>query len=164
MPRRKVLSAVDRDALQAIPDDDAELIRRYTFSESDLALIRMRRGEANRLGFAVQLCLLRYPGMALSREQSVSDSLIHWVARTLWMDSSVWHDYARRDETRREHYQTLLAYLQLKPFGLSSFRLLIGTLTELGLQTDKGILLAAHALDHLRNEKTVIHTCTLRAP
>ena len=156
MPRRTVLSAAERNALQAIPDDQGELIRRYTFSESDLALIRMRRGEANRLGFAVQLCLLRFPGMALSREQAVSDSLIHWVARTLWMDSSVWHDYARRDETRREHYQTLLAYLQLKPFGLSSFRLLIGTLTELALQTDKGILLAAHALDHLRNEKTVI--------
>lgn len=156
MPRRTVLSAAERTALQAIPDDDGELIRRYTFFESDLALIRMRRGDANRFGFAVQLCLLRFPGMALSREQAVSDSLINWVARTLWMDSSVWHDYARRDETRREHYQTLLAYLQLKPFGLSSFRLLIGTLTELALQTDKGILLAAHALDHLRNEKTVI--------
>ncbi|MEO6878613.1 MAG: DUF4158 domain-containing protein, partial [Gemmatimonadaceae bacterium] len=36
-----------------------ELIRHYTFSEADLSLIRQRRGDANRLGAAVQLCLLR---------------------------------------------------------------------------------------------------------
>lgn len=35
------------------------LIRYYTFNESDLSLIRQRRGDASRLGFAVQLCLLR---------------------------------------------------------------------------------------------------------
>ncbi|WP_428997391.1 DUF4158 domain-containing protein, partial [Pseudomonas aeruginosa] len=36
--------------------------RHYTFSESDLSIIRQRRGPANRLGFAVQLCYLRFPG------------------------------------------------------------------------------------------------------
>ena len=44
---------------------DDELIRHYTFSEIDLASIRQRRGNHNRLGFAVQLCYLRYPDLAL---------------------------------------------------------------------------------------------------
>ena len=30
-------------------------------SEADLAAVSVRRNAANRLGFAVQLCLLRYP-------------------------------------------------------------------------------------------------------
>ncbi|MGR9727026.1 DUF4158 domain-containing protein, partial [Escherichia coli] len=42
-----------------------QCLRYYTFNDSDLSLIRQRRGDANRLGFAVQLCLLRYPGYAL---------------------------------------------------------------------------------------------------
>lgn len=66
MPRRSILSTNDRASLSALPDTKDEFIRRYTFSESDLSLIRQRRGDANRLGFAVQLCLLRYPGHGLS--------------------------------------------------------------------------------------------------
>jgi TnpA family transposase len=61
MPRRSILSAADRSCLLALPDTEDELIRHYTFSEADLSLIRQRRGDANRLGVAVQLCLLRFP-------------------------------------------------------------------------------------------------------
>ena len=53
MPRRSILSAAERDGLLALPDSDDELIRKYTFSQADLSLIRQRRGDANRLGFAV---------------------------------------------------------------------------------------------------------------
>ncbi|MDT4811277.1 Tn3 family transposase ISPa38 [compost metagenome] len=66
MPRRTVLSTTERESLLALPDTDEELIRHYTFNESDLALIRQRRGAANRLGFAVQLCYMRYPGIMLA--------------------------------------------------------------------------------------------------
>ncbi|RMR22439.1 DUF4158 domain-containing protein, partial [Pseudomonas syringae group genomosp. 3] len=54
MPRRSILSASERDTLLALPDSQDDLIRYYTFNESDLSLIRQRRGDANRLGFAVQ--------------------------------------------------------------------------------------------------------------
>ena len=59
MPRRSILSAADRESLLALPDDRDDLIRRYTLSPSDIPIIRQRRGAANRLGFAVQLCYLR---------------------------------------------------------------------------------------------------------
>ena len=65
MPRRSILSAAERESLLALPDTKDELIRHYTFSESDLSIIRQRRGPANRLGFAVQLCYLRFPGVIL---------------------------------------------------------------------------------------------------
>ena len=65
MPRRYILTASERAGLVAIPTDETALIRLYTLSEQDLSVIKQRRGDANRLGFAVLLCCLRYPGYAL---------------------------------------------------------------------------------------------------
>jgi len=46
-----------------------------------LALIRQRRGAANRLGFAVQMCLLRDPGYALASDTALPDPVLHWIAK-----------------------------------------------------------------------------------
>ena len=156
MPRRSILSATDRESLLALPESDDELIRHYTFSETDLALIRLRRGDANRFGFAVQLCLLRYPGHALAADREVSDVLIRWVAAELRLDTAVWKDYGKRAETRREHLLTLRAYLELTAFTRSEFRRLVRTLTDTALQIDKGIVLSTRAVEFLRQHKIVI--------
>ena len=66
MPRRSILSATERESLLALPDAKDELIRLYTFNDADLSRIRQHRVAANRLGFAVQLCYMRYPGIALT--------------------------------------------------------------------------------------------------
>ena len=73
MPRRLILSATERDTLLALPESKDDLIRYYTFNDSDLSLIRQRRGDANRLGFAVQLCLLRYPDYALGTDSELPE-------------------------------------------------------------------------------------------
>ena len=52
MPRRSILSAAERESLLALPDNRDDLIRRYTLSESDLSVIRQRRGAARRSGQA----------------------------------------------------------------------------------------------------------------
>jgi hypothetical protein len=39
MPRRSILSAAERDNLLPMPDAKDELIRHYTFSETDLSII-----------------------------------------------------------------------------------------------------------------------------
>jgi len=50
MSRRSVLSATELASLLALPDTQDDLIRHYSFNESDWALIRQRRSDANRLG------------------------------------------------------------------------------------------------------------------
>jgi TnpA family transposase len=69
MPRRSILTTAERAGLLAIPESREELIRQYTFSDQDLSIIRQRRGPANRLGFAIQLCYLRHPGTVLGVEE-----------------------------------------------------------------------------------------------
>ena len=156
MPRRSMLTAADRENLLSLPQSDDELIRHYTFSETDRALIRLRRGDANRLGFAVQLCLLRFPGHAMAADREVPDMLIHWVAKELWLDTSVWEDYGERAETRREHLLTLRAYLELAAFTRAEFRRLVRELTDTALQIDKGIVLATRAVEIMRQRQVVI--------
>jgi hypothetical protein len=67
----------------------------YTFSEPDLSLIRQRR-DANRLGVAVQLCLLRFPGQGLLPDAAVPMPLLQWIGRQLRIDPSCWPQYAER--------------------------------------------------------------------
>ncbi|WJM89021.1 Tn3 family transposase [Pseudomonas brenneri] len=161
MPRRSILSASERDTLLALPDSQDDLIRYYTFNESELSLIRQRRGDANRLGFAVQLCLLRYPGYALASDSVLSDPVIEWVARQVQAAPESWAKYGERDVTRREHAHELRTYLGLLPFGLSDFRALVRELTDLAQQTDKGLLLAGQALESLRQQKRILPTLTV---
>lgn len=39
MPRRSILSATERESLLALPDAKDELIRHYTFNETDLSFV-----------------------------------------------------------------------------------------------------------------------------
>ena len=158
MPRRSILSAAERISLLALPDTEDELIRHYTFSEADLSLIRQRRGDANRLGIAVQLCLLRFPGHGLLPDASVPSPLLQWISRQLCTDPGCWSQYAEREETRREHLLELRAYLGMQPFGLAHFRQAVHAATELAVQTDKGIVLAVSVIDALRHRHTILPT------
>ncbi|PWE52367.1 hypothetical protein DEM27_31495 [Metarhizobium album] len=48
-----------------IPVDEDSFIRHYLLSSADRLEIELRRRNHNRLGFAIQLCLMRYPGRML---------------------------------------------------------------------------------------------------
>jgi hypothetical protein len=63
--RRQQLSEAQITALLDPPTDQRELGRHYTLFAADLAAIRRCRGDCNRLGRALMLCYLRYPGRPL---------------------------------------------------------------------------------------------------
>ena len=125
MPRRSLLSDTERDSLLVLPQSQDDLIQQYSFTDADLALIRQRRGAANRLGFAVQMCLLRYPGYALASDTALPDSVLHWIAKQVRSDAGAWPEYGEREKTRNEHLHELRAYLGLSVFGLPDFRKLV---------------------------------------
>ena len=90
MPRRNLLTPAERNSLMAFPTTDDELSQHYTLTEPDLSLIRQRRGSRNRLGFAVQLCYLRYPGFALPTDAEPPASLLSIVGRQLRIEPDIW--------------------------------------------------------------------------
>ena len=66
MARRTILTGRQRSALFSLPQLEADLLRHYTLSDEDLQHIEARRRPRNKLGFALQLCVLRYPGRLLA--------------------------------------------------------------------------------------------------
>ena len=130
MPRRSLLTPAERASLLAFPTTDDELIRHYTFSEFDLASIRQRRGNHNRLGFAVQLCYLRYPGLALPTQGEPPAPLLAFIGRQLHIEPDSWPQYAKRPGTRREHLAELQAWLNLRTFSAADHRRFVEGVTS----------------------------------
>ena len=153
MPRRSLLTPAERASLLAFPTTDDELIRHYTSSEFDLASIRQRRGNHNRLGFAVQLCYLRYPGFALPTQGEPPALLLAFIGRQLHIDPDSWPQYAKRLETRREHLAELQAWLNLTTFSAADHRRFVEQLAGPAQQTDRGIVLAEALVERLRQQR-----------
>lgn len=136
MPRRSILSAAERESLLALPDSKDDLIRHYTFNDTDLSIIRQRRGPANRLGFAVQLCYLRFPGVILGVDELPFPPLLKLVADQLKVGVESWNEYGQREQTRREHLSELQTVFGFRPFTMSHYRQAVQMLTELAVATD----------------------------
>ena len=156
MPRRSILSAAERESLLAPPDDPNDLIRHYTLSETDLSVIRQRRGAANRLGFAVQLCYMRYPGVILGAGEQPFAPLLGLVARQLKVSPECWAEYGQRDQTRREHLVELQAVFGFRSFTMRHYRPAVHDLDDLAWQTDKGVVLAGSLVANLRRQSILL--------
>jgi len=156
MPRRSILSAAERESLLALPDNRNDLIRRYTLSESDLSTTRQRRGAANRLGFAVQLCYLRFPGIVLGVDQPAVSSTADLVAGQLKIPVEHWAEYGDRAQTRREHLVELQTVFGFRPFTTGHNRIAVQELTETAMQTDNGVVLATSLIEMLREQAILL--------
>lgn len=135
MPRRTILLDAELTSLLAPPDTEAELIHRYTFSDADLAIIAQHRGPANRLGFAVQLCYMRYSGVVLAAGD-VPPTLFRRVATQLKLSPEHWTAYGKREQTRRQRLVELQAVFGFQPFGKRHYRSAVHNLEELAWKTD----------------------------
>jgi hypothetical protein len=156
MPRRILLSAEARSRLFGIPTERAEMARHYVPDTVDLALVRARRRAVNRLGFAVQLCLLRHPGMGLRPGEQPPGPMIAFVAEQLDVPSAAFADYAVRDQTRREHAAELAAAMRLRSFRLADWRACLQVGAEAAWATDRGEPIVAAMLAHLQPEGVVV--------
>ena len=161
MALRELLSSAQREAFEAVPLDRAALIEPYVLSDQDLSLIRRRRGAQNRLGLAVQLALLRYPGRALLPDETPPAELLTFLARQLGLSPGAWAGNAERDETRREHLAELQLHYGLRSFGIEQYRSLATWLMPTALQTNRGVALVRAGIDELRR-RTASSTSTER--
>lgn len=111
MGKRKLLKAQDRRKLFDAPADEDSLIRHYSLSPADRLEVGLRRREHNQLGFAVQLCLMRYPGRVLAADETPPRAMLKYIAEQIGADAGTFALYARREETRRDHIARLMIYL-----------------------------------------------------
>ena len=156
MPRRELLTAAHREALLTFPDEEENLLRYYVLSVRDLAAIRQHRGDHDRLGFAVQLCYLRHPGRVLAENETPPATLLGMVATQLQVHPALWDEYARRDETRREHLIELQHLYGFQPFTSRKYREIAQALIPLADQTHQAMVLVRSVIDQLRSKQVII--------
>src|SRR6516225_6052371 len=104
MSRHSILSNAQREAILTAQFDldEREVARYWTLSDHDLLRIDRRRRDFNCFGFAVQLCLLRFPGWPPKRRDRVPLPLLLYVAEQLGIQTDNIEEYLRRQPTRSE--------------------------------------------------------------
>ena len=142
MAKRTLLKIQDRHELFDIPTDEDSLIRHYSLSPADRLEIELRRRKQNQLGFAVQLCLMRYPGRTLLPNEVPPPMLLNYIAEQINGDPRLFNLYATREETRREHIGHLQRYLELRSATAEDRRAALRAGIEAASQTDKGLPIA----------------------
>ncbi len=125
MARRQLLTEEERRLLFGVPSDSDTLTRLYSLTRSDRELLAARRGNANRLGFAVQLALLRHPGMSLAHMEEPVDPLVAWLVERLDIPAAVFAKYAGRTQTMTDHARNLAAALGLRPASAADLPFMI---------------------------------------
>lgn len=116
MAHRTVLTKRQRDALFALPTDRASLEYHYTLADDDIEYVKTRRRPKNQMGFALQLCALRYPGRLLKPGEVIPEAVSSYLAAQLGLQPEDLLPYAVRDVTRREHLGALRKIYSYKRF------------------------------------------------
>lgn len=117
MPRRHILTERQRSALFDLPTDELSLLRLYTLGDDDLGHIQERRRPENRLGVALQLCALRYPGRALAPGEVIPHEVLSFIGAQLGVPADALLTYASRRQTRQEHMEALREIYGYKTFA-----------------------------------------------
>ena len=107
MPRRNILTARQRAALFDLHTDEASLLQHYTLADDDIEHVRERRRPENQLGFALQLCALRYPGRLLGSGEVIPGEALNFIGAQLGITGDALLTYAARRQTRQEHLVAL---------------------------------------------------------
>ena len=156
MAHRRLLTDEERQALLGIPLDGDGMARCFTLSRADQELVAGRRRDANRIGFAVQLALLRYPGIALAQLEQPVEPLVQWLAKQLEIPAAPFAGYAQRPQTMTDHGRLLATILGLRPPGNSDLPLMIEAAAQAAWSTDRGLPIAAAVVCALRTANIIL--------
>lgn len=156
MARRRLLSIEAWKQLLAPPTDEREMVRQYTLSRDDLALIRSKRTDTTQLGFAMQLLYLRCPGRVLAATEIPPAPIIAFVARQLGIRRGALSGYGRRDQTRRQHLAELMNLFGYRAFDNARFSDLVAWLTPAAQIDRRPGRLISLALEELRQRRILL--------
>src|SRR6266571_1781591 len=151
------LTTADHDRLNRfpaqIPDEDLRAF--FLLSDADQTAINHQREDATRLGFALQLCALRYLGFAPDELTTTPGEVVAYVARQQDVPPEAIQAYGQRRKTRTTHLVQIQMYLGFRlatPLDLYALQTWLG---ERALEHDKPTLLLQLACDKLRRDQIV---------
>lgn len=145
-----------KDILSLNELSEFEFTSYYSLSDYDIEVVNRHRRDHNRLGFALQLCILRNPGCTLNSMLDIPDNLIAYVAKQIDVNPDVFSSYAKRDTTRREHLEEIRQVYGYRNLNNSDYRTISNDLLNSALENGNTMYLVRTALDLLRKKKIIL--------
>ena len=151
------LSEADHHRLSTCPDVVAQddLDTYFQLNSEDLYEVRRLRGDTNRLGFAVQLCCLRFLGFFPADLRTMGEEVVGYVSYQISVSPCVLPEYGSRDATLHEHRQQALVHLNYRRATPVDLLALDAWLLERALEHDRPKHVFDLASDYLRRQRIV---------
>lgn len=162
MPEHWITEA-ERVRLTSFPAvmPEADVVTFFTLTESDHRLLAGLHGEANRLGFALQLCTLRYLGFVPDDLQKSPAPVVRFLARQLAVSPASFHSYGERSQTRTDHLQEIENHLGFHKASATEKHAIARWLQERALEHDRPLLLLQLLCERRHAQKIVRPGLTL---
>jgi hypothetical protein len=153
MPVR-LLTDTERGRLSGFPTEvpTEDLHAFFTLTGRDRGAVP---APANRLGFALSLCAVRYLGFCPEDLSGRTDGAVWYVAQQLGLAPEAIRGYPERGQTRTEHPKRIYVHLGYRRPTSADLRGLFAWLVERALEHDDPALLVSLAADKLKSEKVV---------
>ena len=151
------LSEAEHKSLNCFPREisSEDLNRFFLLSERELILLKQQlRAEHNRLGFALQLCCLRYLGF-FPEELQLPEQVINYVAQQLNLIPELLAFYGKRKSTQRNHQRKIQALLGYRRASTTDTLNLEQWLVERALEHNQPLLLFHMACEYLYQQKII---------
>lgn len=132
------LTDVERARLSRFPREISteDLYAHFTLTGRDRGAVPTTSAPANRLGFALSLCAVRYLGFCPDEISSCPGGAAWYVSQQLALSPDALSGYPEREQTRTDHLRRIYAHLGYRRANSSDLRDLFGWLAERALEHD----------------------------
>jgi hypothetical protein len=151
------LTDKERERLSRFPEhiEEEDIIAFFTLSAADMREIHKQRGAQNKLGYAIQLCALRYMGFSPDSVANAPLDVIGYVAEQLNLNPKSLSGYGRRAPTRTGHFQLIRRNLGFQKADAEYIQSLSKWMVDRALEHENPLLLLNISCDKLIKDKIV---------
>ena len=157
---RELFTLEQRKIFMKIAEDECSIGAYYTLSTQDIQIINNRRRPENKIGFAIQLCVLRYPGWPYTHVEDIPTTVIDYISKQINVPVESFKKYPQRENTLWEHLKEIRNEYKFILFTNDEYKLTFEYISRLALENENTLYLIIQCLDFLRKNKIIMPAIT----